>query len=137
MRKAAHGATDGSEEAFEAIAQEWLSKQLPSWSDGHARTVEYRLREYVYPEIGKLSVKLVTAQDLLAMLKPIEIWEQYEPASRVLSVCQQVLRYAIATGRRTDNPAVSVRPALTRVPSRHFAAVTMMPLGDIDLGPRD
>ena len=125
-RKTEHAATgDGSpEETFEAVGREWFAKQLPSWSDGHARTVEYRLRAFVYPEIGKLSLSLVTAPDLLVMLKPIEEREQYETASRVLSVCQQVLRYAIATGRRADNPAVGLSDALTKATPTHFAAVT-------------
>ena len=125
--KVEHAATgDGSpEETFEAVAREWFPKQLPSWSEGHARTVEYRLSAYVYPAIGKRSMKAVTAQDLLALLKPIEEQEKYETARRVLNVCQQVCVYAIATGRIAHNPAASVTPALTQAPPpTHFAAIT-------------
>ncbi len=124
--KVEHATTgDGSPaETFEAVAHEWFPKQLPSWSEGHARTVEYRLRTYVYPTIGKRPIAAVTPQDFLALLKPIEDQEKYETARRVLKVCQQVCLYAIATGRLAHNTAASVTPALTQVLPRHFAAVT-------------
>ena len=124
-RKAGRAVTgDGSpDETFEAVAGEWFPKQLPGWSEGHARTVRYRLSKFVYPAIGKRSMKSVTAQDLLALLKPVEEAEKYETARRVLNVCQQVCVYAIATGRIAYNPA-SVTPALTQAPpAKHFAAM--------------
>ena len=126
-RKVEHAVTgDGSpDETFETVAGEWFPKQLPGWSEGHACTVRYRLSKFVYPALGKRSMKSVTAQDLLALLKPVEEAEKYETARRVLSVCQQVCVYAIATGRIAHNPAASVTPALTQAPpSTHFAAVT-------------
>ena len=126
-RKVEHAVTgDGSpDETFEAVAGEWFPKQLPGWSEGHACTVRYRLSKFVYPAIGKRSMKSVTAQDLLALLKPVEEAEKYETARRVLSVCQQVCVYAIATGRIAHNPAASVTPALTQAPpAKHFAAET-------------
>ena len=126
-RKVEHAVTgDGSpDETFETVAGEWFPKQLPGWSEGHACTVRYRLSKFVYPAIGKRSMKSVTAQDLLALLKPVEEAEKYETARRVLSVCQQVCVYAIATGRIAHNPAASVTSALTQAPpSTHFAAVT-------------
>jgi integrase len=125
-RKVEHAVTgNGSpEETFEAVAGEWFPKQLPGWSEGHARTVRYRLSKFVYPAIGKRSMKSVTAQDLLALLKPVEEAEKYETARRVLNVCQQVCVYAIATGRIAHNPAASVTPALTQAPpAKHFAAM--------------
>ena len=73
----------------------------------------------------------VSAPDLLAMLTPIQEQEKHETANRVLMVCRQVCRYAIATGRRTDDPSASVRPALTPVTPQHFAAMTDLK----DIGP--
>ena len=119
------GTVDDTSDSFESVAREWFPKQLPGWSEGHARTVEYRLSKFVYPVIGKRSMKAVTAQAILAMLKPIEEQEKYETARRVLIVCEQVCDYAIATGRIAHNPAVAVTPALTQAPpSKHFAAMT-------------
>ena len=126
-RKVEHAVTgDGSpDESFEAVAREWLSRQLPSWSEGHARTVEYRLVAYVFPTLGTRSMTDIGPQDILAMLRPIQEAEKYETASRVLMVVRQVCVYAIATGRITHNIAASVRPALTQAPpSKHFAAAT-------------
>ena len=119
------GTVDGTADSFEIVAREWLSRQLPSWSEGHARTVEYRLVAYVFPTLGTRSMTDIGPQDILAMLRSIQEAEKYETASRVLMVVRQVCVYAIATGRITHNIAASVRPALTQAPpSKQFAAAT-------------
>jgi integrase len=47
-----------------------------------------------------------------------------ETAHRVLNICSQVMRYAIASGRIANDPTSSLRDALATPKVRHFAAVT-------------
>ena len=126
QRKATHAVTvDDTADSFETVAREFYKTRLPSWSEGHSSTVLMRLESYVFQKLGTQSITAVSAQDILAMLKPIQEREKHETASRVLTVCQQVCRHAIATGRITHDPSASVRPALTQAPPRrHFAAIT-------------
>ena len=115
---------DDTADTFETVAREWYESKVPNWVPSHASMVLMRLERYVFPAFGKQPIATVSAPDLVEMLKPIQQQEKYETASRVLRVCQQVLNFARATGRRTDNPADAVRPALTKPTPKHFAAET-------------
>ena len=122
--KATHAAELNTTDSFETVAREWFESRLPSWTPGTSSMNLMRLERYVFPAFGKQPIATVSAPDLVEMLKPIQQQEKYETASRVLRVCQQVLNFARATGRRTDNPADAVRPALTKPTPKHFAAET-------------
>ncbi len=123
QRKATH-AVDGTADSFETVAREFFESRLPSWSPGHSSMVLMRLETYAFPRLGTRLIADVRAQDILAMLRPIQEAEKYETASRVLMVVRQVCRHGVATGRITHDPSASVRPALTPVAPTHFAAIT-------------
>ena len=124
-RKAKHAASmDNTTDTFETVAREFYKSRLPNWEPGTSSMILMRLEKYVFPKIGRQSITDVGAQDILSMLKPIQAQSKFETASRCLRVTGQVLNYARATGRRTDNPADAVRPALTKPKPKHFAAVT-------------
>ena len=101
-----------------------LSSQLPSWSEGHSRIVEFRLRKYVFPRIGQRSMAAVSPLDVLSVVEPIQDESKHETANRVLTLCNQVCRFAIARGHIRQNPAADLRPALTKATPTHFAAIT-------------
>ena len=111
-------------DSLETVAREWYGKQRPRWTQGHRQTVLRRLELYVFPVLGTHSMADIRAPELLAMLRRLEAREVYETAHRVLHLCQQVCRYAIATGRITADPSAALRGALTPVTTRHFSAVT-------------
>ena len=78
---------------------------LPSWRNArHAASWLTCLREYAFPRIGDRPVSDVTAQDVMAVLLPI--WHsRAETARRVRQRIGTVMKWAIAEGFRTDNPA--------------------------------
>lgn len=110
--------------SFQAIALEWLNKQRPTWAKTHADNVEGRLNNYVFPHIGARPIVDITAPDLLIMLREIENLGYNETAHRVRSVCGQVFRYAIVTGRAERDPSQDLKGALTAVKASSFAAIT-------------
>lgn len=113
-----------SEQSFQLIALEWLSHQQPIWVDSHYRTVHSRLLKYVFPLIGHRHVAAITAPELLLMLRRIEATGFHETAHRVRSVCGQIFRYAIVTGRLERDPSADIKDALVPVKSGHFASLT-------------
>jgi integrase len=124
-RKTAHAVeVKSTADSLETVAREWYAKQLPSWTPGHGKTVLRRLELYVFPVLGTHSITDISATNLLGMLRLLEAREVHETAHRVLNLCQQVCRYAIATGRIREDPSAALRGALTPVTTRHFAAVT-------------
>ncbi|MGE0373097.1 MAG: tyrosine-type recombinase/integrase [Gammaproteobacteria bacterium] len=110
--------------SFEAIAREWHTRNLSTWSPDHAERVLRRLDKEVFPYIGSTAIKDVKAPDILAALRRIEARGLAETAHRARADVSQVFRYAVATGRATDDPTAALRGALKPVKAKHFAAIT-------------
>src|SRR6185312_11963686 len=86
-------------------------------------TMERRLELHVFPYIGERDVRLLTARELLEVLRRIESRETYDLAHRVRSICSRVLRYARATGRQCEDVASDLVGSLAPVESEHMAAI--------------
>jgi integrase len=109
---------------FEVVAREWYSRQSHLWADSHAETVINRLRLDVFPILGARPIEEITAPELLKMLRRIESRGALETAHRVRTICGQVFRYAIATGKCERDPAADLRDALKPYKKGHLAAIT-------------
>lgn len=109
---------------FEAIAREWFERNRSAWKERHAFTVIRRLELNVFPLIGSRPIKLITAPDLLEVLRKIENRGAIETAHRVKQICGQVFRYAIATGRAERDPSADLKGALTPVKPKSMATIT-------------
>lgn len=110
-------------DTFEAVAREWFAKHQPLWAESHATKIIERLQRDVFPWIGSVPVRDVTAPVILEVLRRIESRGAIETAHRAQQNIGQVLRYAIATGRATRNPAADLKGALTPVKHTHYAAI--------------
>ncbi len=115
---------DSISNSFEVIAREWHAKRTPTWSADHADRVLRRLMRDICPWIGGQPIADITAPQLLDVIRRIENRGALETAHRALSDCGQIFRYAIATSRAEQDPAVHLRGALPPVKGKHFAAVT-------------
>jgi integrase len=112
------------ENSFEIVAREWHSKFSGQWTPGHASTIMDRLTRDVFPWLGTKPVSEVKPVDILAVLRRVEGRGALETAHRIRTICGQVLRYAVATGRAERDAAADLRGALPPVQERHHAALT-------------
>ena len=87
-------------------------------------TIRDRLTRDVFPWLGVKPVGEVKPVDLLAVLRRVEGRGALETAHRVRTICGQVLRYAVATGRAERDAAADLRGALPPTQERHHAAIT-------------
>ncbi len=108
---------------FEVVAREWLGKQAASWAPTHTSRILLRLENDLFPWLGTRAVADITAPDILTCLRRVEKRGAVESAHRILQNCGQVLRYAVATGRATQNVAAHLKGALPRVKPTHHAAI--------------
>jgi len=117
--------SESATDSFESVAREWWAKFSPSWDSEKYRTITLRRLELnVFPWIGKRSVGEITAPELLSVLQRIEDRGAIDTAHRILSVCGQVFRYAVATARAERDPSRDLKGALTPRQPEHFAATT-------------
>lgn len=112
------------ENAFEAVAREWIEKYAQSWAPSHTKKVRGRLENDVFPWLGARSCAEITAAELLMVLRRIEGRGAIETAHRTKQHCGQVFRYAIATGRAERDPSADLKGASTPKKPKHFATLT-------------
>lgn len=125
VRKAQKAATVAeTENSFEVVAREWHTKFSGSWSPSHAETTLRRMELDAFPVLGAKPVGEIKATELLAMLRRIESRGALETAHRVRTICGQVFRYAVATGRAERDPAADLKGALPPYKKGHLAAIT-------------
>lgn len=117
-QKAAQGHT------FQMIAEEWIKAQTPRWKERNVQLTRSRLTANVFPELGKRPITSITAPDVLRVVRRIEARGAGETAKRVLAICGQVFRYAVATGKAERDPTGDLRGALVARKPGHRAAVT-------------
>ena len=110
-------------DSFENIAMEWHKTRLAGLSAKHQGTVLYRLNTYIFPAIGKRHIARLEAQDILAIVKPIDEKGNNETSRRVLQIISQVFRYAVVLGKARHNITADLHGVLCPRKVTHRAAV--------------
>jgi len=100
-------------DTFRSVAEEWFERQRTRWVDSYASRVRSRLEEDIFSQIGDRPIAEIQPLEILASVRRLERRGSREMARRMLQFCSSIFRYAIATGRRNDNPAINLRDALT------------------------
>lgn len=110
--------------SFEEVAREWYAVRKDGWASSYGDKIIARFENDVFPWIGKVPVAELTAPQLLEVIRRIEARGVVETAHRALQDCSQALRYAVATGKASSNPARDLKGALRRPMTKHFPAIT-------------
>lgn len=97
--------------SFQSIALDWWNNWKTSKTERHACYTLRRLESDVFPEIGSLPLKKITAPELLRVIKKIQSRGAIDIAKRALNTCNQIFRYAVAHGLADRNPAADIKPA--------------------------
>ena len=113
-----------TENSFEVVAREWHEKFKQRWTKVHADTTVRRIEQNVFPWLGERPIGEIKAPELLAVLRRIESRGAQETAHRVKTICGQIFRYAVATGRADRDLSADLKGALPPAPKTHLAAMT-------------
>ena len=106
---------------FEAVAREFIEKHGREWSAKHrARAIRF-LDNDVYPDIGALPIRDVTARAVLAVLHEVEKRGSLSIVTAGRSTLGQIFKYGVATGRCDGNPAADTRGATRTRRIKHHA----------------
>jgi len=108
---------------FGVLAEELVTQRAKKLTPGSV-VRERRMLERDLGSIADLPVRSVTAPILLKALRKIEARGAVETAHRARAAASMVFRYAIATGRAENNPALSLAGALTPTKTKHFSSLT-------------
>jgi len=109
---------------FQSVAKELLAAQATKLDPGTLAQKTSWLENRVYPFIGRIPIAEVTAPQILALLRKVEVTGRHETARRVKTAIGEVMRYGVACGIATTDPTASLRGALIAGTKKNFAAVT-------------
>ncbi len=109
---------------FEGVALEWHEQNKHKWSEVYAKSIMHRMKRNLFPQIGSKPVHLVSAPELLALLRKIEARGAKDIPHIVRTICSSVFRYAIATGRAERDPAADLKGALAPRVRRNLPSQT-------------
>jgi len=99
---------------FEEAAIKVHAMHAPTWrNEKHAQDFINSLKVYAFPKLVRRKVADISSADVLAVLTPIWL-EKAETARRVRQRIGTVLKWAVAQGWRTDNPAEDIGQALPK-----------------------
>lgn len=114
-----------SANTFEAVARDWLSKTANKRAAVTQDKVRGWLEKDVFPFIGGTPVAALKAKDVLdKVARRMEARGIHESAHRIVQICGQVCRYAVATGLMDRDVTADLRGALVSVDKAHYAAIT-------------
>jgi integrase len=107
---------------FEAVAREWLAKQM--FAPKTLKKAKWMFEDLLFPYIGSRPIAALSPPELLEVFRRLERRGKHETAHRIKQRVGQVARYAIATGRAVRDPTCDLRGALTPVRVTNRAALT-------------
>ncbi len=122
-----------SNNSLEVVAREWHdSIHRHTVTPAHAADCLRRLEIHLFPYLGHRPIAEITPRELLVVLERITKANKPEMAGRVKTLCGQIWRYAIPSGRTERDIAADLRGALRPAKVRHHPAITdPKALGDL------
>ena len=119
-------ATEAAGVTFERVARDWHEHQRIQWTPQHAEDVLGSLEAYVFPTLGKLPIRDITAPMVLLVLRDIEARPAIETAHRVRQRMSAVFQHAIGSGHAQQDPAGVLKTALKPVARGRQPAITTL-----------
>lgn len=108
---------------FEVVARTWLTKTAATRAATTQNRVGGWLEKKVFPTIGSTPISDVGPRDVLAVVQKMEAHGNLESAHRVMQICGQVFRYAVATGSAERDVTADLKGALASVQVKSYAAI--------------
>jgi len=110
---------------FEVVAREWLKNTANKRAAGTQTKITTWLEKDVFPYLGNWPISTIKAKDVLDKIaRRMEARGIHESAHRVVQICSQVFRYAVAAGLVERDVTTDLRGALATIEKTHYAAIT-------------
>ncbi len=119
--------------SFEAVTRKWMAEKSARWTPLYLLQVKTTMERDVFPKIGKIKIKNVTAAQLRPIL--VEVASRKQPpdgkkqrargaatvAILIRQWCSMIFRYAVAHGLADADPAYALRDIVSRPKVQHHS----------------
>ena len=100
-----------NENTFEHVSLEWFAVHGKKLAPSYSKKIKSLLEREVFPVFGGKAIVDVEHADLLKAARHVEATGAVETAHRLIQICGQIFRYAIATNRLKYDISTSLRGA--------------------------
>jgi integrase len=108
---------------FAFVTWEWFSKNSKKWTEDHAKKLKGWIEQDIIPQLGHIKTSDIKSPDILKIVKKVENRGALDVARRVLSICSQVLRYAIPLGKCDYDVTVGINKTLEVRKRENFKSI--------------
>ena len=115
---------DAAANSFAVLCHEWLLSRVGQIQPAQINKSKARLEKDVLPWIGNKPVSIITAPDVLAIMRRVDGRGARFTAHKVKNEISQIMRYAIANGHAERDPCPDLRGAIPAPKETHRAAIT-------------
>lgn len=109
---------------FKDVAQRWYAGKLEGWTSSYADKVLGRLKNHLYPQLGRRPIGELEPIELLDVCQAVQNTGTIETARRVCKIASGVLSLAVVEGWAERNFYKEVLDQLRLPIKRNFAAIT-------------
>jgi integrase len=110
--------------SFSAVSKGWIDQRKPKWTPRYLEQIEKVLVDDVYPYIGNLPMRSITAAHLLAIIKRVEKRGAETVAILIRQWCSSIFRYAASHLLADADPAAMLKGAIDRPKVKHCQPLT-------------
>lgn len=115
---------ESASNSFVDVARDWHKKQSTVWTARHSDDVWKRIERHLLLDLGSKSISEIKPREILTVVSKLDDQGKYETAHRLLGVCSQIMRFAVASGKIVSDPTRDLRGALSPLKRTHRSAIT-------------
>ena len=114
---------DARANTFESVAREWINRRAIKWSESRTGRITRFLENDVFPEIGHLAIRGVSAAHLLAIVERVEARAPHV-AYLLRQCCGAIFRFAMSKLLVDGDPTTALMGAIDRPATNHHKPLT-------------
>lgn len=112
--------SDTHRQTLEAVTDAWLTVKRTKVTQGYADDIRRSLDLHVLPNLGKLPVSRLRAQDAITVLEPIAARGSLETVKRLCQRLNEIMIHCVNTGLIEHNPLAGIGKAFAAPAKAHM-----------------
>lgn len=113
---------------FQQVAQEWHVRQETLWTKEYSKVVFSSLIIHVFPYLGEIPIVNIKKQDVISMLKKLEVVGKYETCYRIRQRLESIFNYAKTNELCINNPAKGLNKTFVKPEPKSHSSIPISEL---------
>ena len=106
--------------SLEFVAKQWFEVKKTKVNPNFAFDIWRSLELHIFPDLGKMAIDKITAQDAITTIKKLEEQGKLETVKRVCQRLNEIMIFAVNTGIALYNPLAGIKVAFEKPKPKNF-----------------